>query len=48
MVFPRLTALAEVAWTPRELRDFGDFTARLTRHFARLGTLDVNYRPARP
>jgi len=44
MVFPRLVALAEVAWTPRELKDFADFTARLTKHFARLSVLDVNYR----
>ena len=27
MVFPRLIALAEVAWTPRELKNFGDFNA---------------------
>lgn len=44
MVFPRLVALAEVAWTPRERKDFGDFTARLTQHFKRLNALDVNYR----
>ena len=44
MVFPRLTALAEVAWTPKALRDFGDFKNRLTRHFARFSALDVNYR----
>ena len=44
MVFPRLVALAEVAWTPAEQRDYADFTARLRRHFARLDVLDVNYR----
>jgi hexosaminidase len=47
MVFPRLVALAEVAWTPAELKNYGDFTARLTKHFARLAVLDVNYRPLR-
>ena len=47
MVFPRLVALAEVAWTPRELKNFADFYARLTKHLARLGALDVNYRPLR-
>jgi hexosaminidase len=41
-------ALAEVAWTAREQRDFADFTRRLSQHFARLGVLDVNYRPLRP
>jgi hexosaminidase len=45
MVFPRLVALAEVAWTPRELKNFADFSARLRRHLARLSVLDVNYRP---
>jgi hexosaminidase len=45
MVFPRLSALAEVAWTPREQRDFSDFSARLSKHLRRLSVLDVNYRP---
>jgi hexosaminidase len=45
MVFPRLLALAEVAWTPRDLRNFADFRARLALHQRRLGVLDVNYRP---
>jgi hexosaminidase len=44
MVFPRLVALAEVAWTPREQKNFADFSARLRTHFARLDVLDVNYR----
>jgi hexosaminidase len=46
MVFPRLIALAEVAWTPRDLRNFADFKARLARHELRLGVLDVNFRPS--
>jgi hexosaminidase len=45
MAFPRLVALAEVAWTPRELKNFADFSARLRAHLARLSVLDVNYRP---
>ena len=44
MVFPRLIALAEVAWTPRDQRNYADFSARLAKHFARLAILDVNYR----
>ncbi len=44
MVFPRLVALAEVAWTPRDQKNFADFTRRLSQHVARLGVLDVNYR----
>jgi hexosaminidase len=44
MAFPRLIALAEVAWTPRERKDYADFTARLDTHLKRLAILDVNYR----
>jgi hexosaminidase len=44
MAFPRLAALAEVVWTPRERKDLPSFRARLARHLARLEALDVNYR----
>ena len=44
MVFPRLVALAEVAWTPAGLKNYADFTARLRTHLGRLDALDVNYR----
>lgn len=45
MAFPRLCALAEVTWSPREHRDFADFLGRLRSHLTRLDALDVNYRP---
>ncbi len=44
MIFPRLCALAEVVWTPRDRKDFAGFTARLGTHLRRLAILDVNYR----
>jgi hexosaminidase len=44
MAFPRACALAEVAWTPRALQDYGGFTARLATHLKRLSLLGVNYR----
>jgi len=44
MAFPRACALAEVLWTPRDERDYADFTRRLATHLARLAVLDVNYR----
>jgi hexosaminidase len=47
MAFPRLAALAEVAWTPAERKDYDDFLARLPEHLKRLDTLDVNYRRPR-
>ena len=43
MGFPRLTALAEVAWTPTEKKDYADFIGRLKVHDKRLDLLGVNY-----
>lgn len=45
MVFPRACALAEVAWSPFEKRDYNDFMQRLRKHTERLDALQVNYRP---
>ncbi len=45
MAFPRLTALAEVVWSPSERKDYADFLVRLQRHLERLRVLDVNFRP---
>ena len=44
MAFPRLTALAEVVWSPRGTRDYPRFLARLRPHLDRLRILDVNFR----
>ncbi len=43
--FPRLTALAEVVWTPPARKDFEGYLARLATHERRLEALDVNFRP---
>jgi len=45
MAWPRLSALAEVVWSPKEGRDFGDFQKRLVTHLRRLDALAVGYRP---
>ncbi len=45
MAFPRLSALAEVVWSPKEGKDYADFVKRLEPHAERLRALDVNYRP---
>ena len=48
MAWPRLCALAEVLWSPRETRDAADFARRLEAHLERLRILDVNFwRPRR-
>lgn len=44
MAFPRLSALAEVVWTPAQHKDYGKFLSRLDAHLTRLDNLDVNYR----
>ncbi|MFE9772886.1 beta-N-acetylhexosaminidase [Streptomyces sp. NPDC005931] len=47
-VFPRLAALAEVAWSslPRPAeRDFAGFERRMEAHYRRLDALGVAYRP---
>ncbi|MDD1058339.1 beta-N-acetylhexosaminidase [Streptomyces cocklensis] len=47
-VYPRLAALAEVAWSPLPPpaeRDWAGFEARMRTHYARLDALGVEYRP---
>ena len=44
MVFPRMFALSEIAWSPREAKDFGRFYARLGWHLERLDALGIDYR----
>ena len=42
-LYPRLLALAEVAWTPQSSRDWNDFNARLDRHYPRLRSLGITF-----
>jgi len=42
--FPRAAALAEVAWTPAESKNYDDFLTRLEAHCRRLDQRGVNYR----
>ncbi|MBV8253818.1 MAG: family 20 glycosylhydrolase [Chitinophaga sp.] len=43
MTYPRLPALAEVAWTNKDQKDFADFQRRLQSHYLLLQRLYVNY-----
>ena len=45
MMFPRLGALAEVDWSPKEARDWESFKTRAALNEKRLDALGVNYRP---
>ncbi|MCB0770037.1 MAG: family 20 glycosylhydrolase [Flavobacteriales bacterium] len=42
MAVPRMLALAEVLWTPKERRDETDFIARLEEEFPKLEAMKVN------
>lgn len=42
-LFPRLTAVSEIAWSPRERRDYEDFLRRLTAFEERLDALGVHH-----
>lgn len=43
MIFPRLTALSEVLWSPKEKRSWTDFEKRLPVIFNRYGLWGANY-----
>ncbi|WP_295673021.1 family 20 glycosylhydrolase [uncultured Mucilaginibacter sp.] len=45
MVFPRVLALAELAWTADKQRNWDDFQRRLQNHYLLLQRLNVNYYP---
>ena len=44
-VYPRLTAMAETGWTPKDKKDFKDFHRRLEKFLTRLDRLGVRYAP---
>lgn len=44
MVFPRITAMAEVNWSDKSRRDWLDYLARLQAHLNHLDRQGVNYR----
>ena len=46
MLFPRLSALSEVLWSPKENRDWKDFEKRLMVQFKRYDLWKVNYSKA--
>ncbi len=48
MVFPRALALAEVAWSPQENKNYEDFRVRAYSQFERLDKQNVNYRIPEP
>lgn len=43
MTFPRACALSEVAWSPKEAKNFDDFQKRMVNEYARLEMYKINY-----
>ena len=43
MIFPRLAALSETVWSPKNTRDWDDFSTRLISMFRRYEHLGINY-----
>jgi hexosaminidase len=43
MVFPRISALAEIVWSPKEGKDWNDFKSRMTKQFQRYDQRGINY-----
>ncbi|MDD4646122.1 MAG: family 20 glycosylhydrolase [Bacteroidales bacterium] len=48
MALPRMSALAEVGWTPKSLRDYEKFLHRLVRQYQRFDAMQLNYRVPTP
>ena len=43
MIFPRLCALSEVVWSPKEVKNYSDFRRRLLKHFELFDKKGINY-----
>ncbi len=45
MAYPRLSALSEAVWTNKKDRNYDNFIKRMQRHYKRLDSWNVHYRP---
>jgi hexosaminidase len=43
MTFPRIAALAEVVWSPKDSRNWSDFSKRMDAQYQRYQKSDINY-----
>ena len=43
MTFPRAWALSEVFWSPRDSKEWDNFSKRMEQHFERADAADINY-----
>ena len=43
MIMPRMSALSEVLWSPKDSKDWGDFSKRMESQYKRFDKLGINY-----
>jgi hexosaminidase len=43
MTFPRIAAMAEALWSPKEIRNWNDFSNRIQLFMKRYDQLGINY-----
>lgn len=43
MIFPRLDALSEMLWTPKDQRNYNDFMKRMKTQFKRYDLMGITY-----
>jgi len=43
MIMPRMSALSEVLWSPKDSKDWGDFSKRMETEYSRFDKLGINY-----
>jgi len=48
MAYPRMLAIAEIAWSPLETKNFDDFCRRLNNSYVRLDFHNINYHIPQP
>ncbi|MEA3421926.1 MAG: beta-N-acetylhexosaminidase, partial [Acidobacteriota bacterium] len=48
MLMPRISALAEIVWSPKRTRDWDDFAIRLQQQYERYMNLEANFRIPTP
>ncbi|MDL2282501.1 family 20 glycosylhydrolase [Parabacteroides sp. OttesenSCG-928-G06] len=48
MLYPRICALSEIAWSPKEAKNWNDFQGRLSHEMLRFLREDINYRIPTP
>ncbi len=48
MTYPRILAMAEVLWTPKDKQNYKDFLARITNQYVRLAAQGINFRMPTP